>query len=331
MLSPQLNTLSVMIFVSAFIITLILIPLVKRLSSSMGAMGYDVHKPDKPLIPKLGGLAIFLGTLTPLAAVAFIFNIYTTVFLAYLLSAIIASSIGLVEDLRELNPILKPLLISLAGLPIILFGVYSPTPELPFIGQTRMFLVYPLLIIAGYAVLSNAINSTDVLNGSMALMSIIALIPLIVISYVRGEYEAFIISLTLLGSLIAFLTQNKYPSKIFAGNVGSLFVGATIATIAIVGKIEVAAIIALMPQIMNEFHIIFSIGGLKSARYLAKRPVEVRNGMLYASRDRDSPVTLVRLITAIQPMTEPMVVRYMAMLSAYAAILALITQFLLIG
>jgi UDP-N-acetylmuramyl pentapeptide phosphotransferase/UDP-N-acetylglucosamine-1-phosphate transferase len=314
----------------SMMVTAITLPLMRKLSNRLDLMGADIHKENRPRIPKLGGLGIFLGVLAGSTAGLYMAGfIDTAVALGLALSA--SAAIGLLEDFREINPIVKPILIAAAGIPIIILGTYTPYPELPLIGRARLTILYPILILVGITVVANAVNSTDVLNGSMALTSLASLTPLIIISFLEGKWEALMIGLALLGALGVFLSQNYYPARIFSGNAGSLVVGVSIAVLAIVGRLEVVALIALMPQIMNEFHIIFSLGGLRNAKNIPHRPVELEGGALRASASHKAPITLVRLLTATEPLTEREVVVRMALLTSYSALLAIITYLFFIG
>jgi len=304
------------------------IPLSRYLSKRLNLLGVDAHKPDSPLIPKTGGLAVAVGALISTALVFTLFNLNPTILAGVMLSTLTAAAIGLYEDLREMNPVGKPLLLALAGLPIILLGIYYPNPDFPFIGRTRMHIIYPLLVLAGFSIISNAINSIDVLNGSMVSTSAVALTPLLIVSLMEGRVEALAMTAALMGALIAFIPENKYPAKLFVGNVGSLSTGALFTSIAVIGRIEIITIIALMPQIMNEFHIISSMGGLKSAKLVKERPVNVENGLIEANESEKAPITLVRLITARNKLAEKNVVICLIILSAYSSALALITYLL---
>jgi len=293
-------------------------------------VGVDVHKPWKPIVPKTGGLAIILGTTTGMVLGAHVSGFQLLI--PVILSCLVAASIGLIEDLRgEIDPRLKPLLLIFASLPILISGAYSPRPLIPFLGRTRLYKVYPVLVIASYPVVCNAINGLDVLNGSALLTSIPFLIMSSMIFYMRGDFQLLILSLIFLAATVAMLPYNMYPAKTFIGNSGSLFIGAGITSIAIIGGIEVAAIIALMPQIMNEMYVLFSIRGLKSAKNIGKRPVIVEDGVLTASKDPDAPITLLRMICAGNKIDERRAVYAMTLISAFAALLGFLTHILLLG
>lgn len=321
---PDQTTYPILALAVSMTVTALSLPLTKILSQRLELMSVDVHKESRPAIPKLGGLSILLGTL---AGALLTLNLVgePTLATAYSLTVSLAALVGLFEDFRELNPVVKPLLVAVAGAPLVLLGVYSPFPELPFIGRARLTIIYPILILAGVTVVANAVNSTDVMNGSMSLTSLASLSPLILVSILEARFEALTVGLALAGSLIVFTSQNLYPAKVFSGNVGSLVVGTSIATIAIIGRLEILALIALMPQIMNEFHIIFSSGGLRNAKNIPLRPVEVSSTVIRANPARGAPITLVRLLTSAYPLTEKQVVTRMALLTTYTGVLALIT------
>jgi len=314
---------------TAFIVTFLTTPLVIKLGSSLGISGIDIHKPWKPLVPKTGGLAITLGAVIGLLLN---FSLGGGVLAGVVsLSCLIAAAIGFVEDFREeINPKLKPLLLVLSSLPILLAGTFVPRPVIPFLGKTRLYRVYPIMILLSYPIVCNAVNSIDVLNGSMALTSLPFFAMSMVIFYLRGNYQALILSAIFLASLLAFIPYNKYPAKVFSGNSGSLFVGAAIASMAIVGRIEIAAIIALLPQIMNEMHIIFSLGGIKSAKKFKSRPLKMENNLLTASEESDAPITLLRMLCAKAKVDERSAVYAMAIISLFTAFLGLITDLLFV-
>jgi len=314
-------------FLAALIMAMVFIPLSKFISWRTGCVGLDVHKKPTYHVPKLGGFIILAGVLSGFTLFSVLEDSLSEL-TAFLGSSLIAAVIGVYEDFREINPVVKPALIALAGLPVVLLGVYSPTPEIPFVGRTRLTIVYPILIIVGYAVVCNAVNSIDVLNGSMALSVLAALIPLSLVSYIKGHTTSFALSLIFAASLLVFLTQNMYPSKVFAGNVGSLFAGAVLTFIAVNGALEVVTIIAIMPMIMNEFHVIYSLGGLRSGKQNPVRPVVIESDLIMASRDRKAPITLLRLFTAGRGLREPEAVKMMAAASLYSSLLSLLTYFL---
>ncbi|MEM3643391.1 MAG: hypothetical protein QW120_00390, partial [Nitrososphaerota archaeon] len=148
------------------------------------------------------------------------------------------------------------------------------------------------------------------------------------VSIINGLEYPLMISLVMLATLAGFALYNRYPSRIFAGNSGSLFIGAVMASTAIIWRIEVVAIIALLPHIMNEMHVIFSMRGLKSAKQHNSRPILVEEGWITANPDPNAPLTLVRMLSAKVKVREDILVRSISILSLYSAFLAVLTSIL---
>ena len=103
-----------------------------------------------------------------------------------------------------------------------------------------------------------------------------------------------------------------------------------IALVAIFGRIEIIIIVAMMPQIMNAFQIIYSIRGFRERREIKERPTIVHeNEEISANSHEKAPLTLTRWIVAKQPLRENETVLAMALTSLVSSMLALITLLLI--
>jgi UDP-N-acetylmuramyl pentapeptide phosphotransferase/UDP-N-acetylglucosamine-1-phosphate transferase len=130
----------------------------------------------------------------------------------------------------------------------------------------------------------------------------------------------------LLGVALAFYWFNRYPAKVFDGDTGSLAVGAALGSLAILGRIEVVMVVALIPYIMNAFYGLASVGRLYERREIRQRPtILLENGNLQASSEGNAPITLARLILAAGPLGEQKIVRGMILLAAVSSVLAILT------
>jgi UDP-N-acetylglucosamine--dolichyl-phosphate N-acetylglucosaminephosphotransferase len=126
--------------------------------------------------------------------------------------------------------------------------------------------------------------------------------------------------------MLAYYYFNRYPSRVFGGDTGSLSVGAALGALAIFGRIEAVTIVALIPQIMNSFYGLASVRGLRERREILQRPTQLlENGLLQASPERSAPVTLARLILAAGPLEEREVVKMMVYLTCISCLLAVST------
>jgi len=185
------------------------------------------------------------------------------------------------------------------------------------------------MIPIAIAVTSNAVNMMDPFNGTMSGTCSILTLVLLVSSIFLGKEDATLLSAGLLGTLLAFYYFNRYPSRVFSGDVGSLSVGAAIGAIAVIGRMEVVTLVAFMPQIMNAFYGLSTIGKLYERREVS-RPIRIlEDGRLAASSDPKAPITLARVILARGPLTEREATRVFMMLSAIAGVLAFLTMYLI--
>jgi phospho-N-acetylmuramoyl-pentapeptide-transferase len=100
-------------------------------------------------------------------------------------------------------------------------------------------------IIVGF---SNAMNFTDGLDGLAALISITAFAAYGIIAQNQGQTFLANFSFTIVGALFGFLWFNVHPAQLFMGDTGSLALGATLATVALMtGQWLILPLIAIIP------------------------------------------------------------------------------------
>lgn len=317
------------VFLTTFAVTFLSTPVIARFMKSHGITGKDVHKIGGPEIPEMCGMAILFGLSVGATGYAILVPGSAREAMAFLGATLIAGSIGIVDDRHPLGPKTKPLLTAIACVPILLLGTYVPYPNLPLIGEARLTIVYPLLIPLAIAVTSNAVNMMDVMNGVMPGTVAIIATMLTGILIVAGEWKIAPLSAGLVAAMLALFYFNRFPAKVFSGDTGSLAVGAALGALAILGRMEMVVVIALMPQIMNAFYGLSSIGRLYERREIRQRPTKLLNdGRLAATAEKNAPITLARLILAAGPFTERNLVRGMMLLTVLSSILALLTYWM---
>jgi UDP-N-acetylglucosamine--dolichyl-phosphate N-acetylglucosaminephosphotransferase len=315
--------------VVAFAVTYLTIPPLASWLGHRGIVGIDVHKPNGPKIPQMCGLSIIAGLTAGLISLELAGGSSPDI-VAFLGSVMIAGTIGVIDDVRPLSSKLKPALTVLAAVPILLLGTYDPHPIFPFVGAFRLTILYPMLVLAAIPVTANAVNMLDVFNGSMSGTLTIVSFTLALVFALSGKATAMGLALTLFGSLLAFYLFNRYPARVFGGDTGSLACGAAVGALAIIGRVELVAVVALVPYIMNAFYGLASVGRLYERREIKPRPVKLRSdGLLEATTERKAPVTLTRLVLAEGPMSERQIVSVMQVLTALSCALA-IFAFLLV-
>jgi len=321
---------ALIIFSTGFIISILCLPVIMRRMRGLGIVGHDVHKKDKPLVPEMGGIALLIGLSVSSLVGIILFPTQSDLLVSFWGTVAIAGIIGAIDDYKPLNAKVKPFLTLFACIPILLMRTYTPSIVFPIIGGTRLTRVYPLLIPLVMAVTSNAVNMMDPFNGVMAGSSTVITATLLLAAIALGRGDAIILCAMLLGPLLAFYYFNRYPSRVFSGDVGSLSVGTALGAIAIMGRLEVVAVVAFMPQIMNAFYGLSSIGRLYERREVA-RPVEVlEDGRLMARDDPGAPLTLARFVLARGPLREDEVARVFIVMSVISGLLAIVTAYLIV-
>jgi UDP-N-acetylglucosamine--dolichyl-phosphate N-acetylglucosaminephosphotransferase len=305
-----------------------------RLMLRKGICGRDVHKPDRPLIPEMGGVTIVVGLAVGMGFFTALNPEFSLTAAAFLSTVVVAAVVGVVDDwLRPLSPLEKVAAVTLAALPLLILGMYTPYPVLPFVGGLRLTLIYPFIFMPLLVtVLANSVNMLDVLNGSMAGTSTISALFLTLIAVLFSQWEtAFLLGL-LAACTYGFYRHNRYPAEVFPGDGGSLAVGAAFAAAAIIGRLEVLTLIVLLPALINGSLILSSLGRLVERRGIKERPTLLVAGpRIAASPSRQAPVTLTRLMVASQPLREEEVVRGFMALNLLTGALALATALFMLG
>ena len=319
-------------FIATFIATFAATPIVAKLMRSRGITGVDIHKLAKSEVPEMCGLAILIGLAVGSIAYCLTMPLAVREAAAFIGTVLIAGAIGIIDDLHPLGARIKPVLTAFTSVPILILGTYVPYPEIPLYGPVRLTIVYPILIPIALAVTSNSINMMDVMNGAMPGTVAIVAFTMVGILLWAGELRTATLAGGLLAAMLAFFYFNRYPSKVFDGDTGSLSVGAALGALAILGRVEAVMVVALIPQIMNSFYGLSSVRGLRERREIRQRPTQLLdNGMLQASNVKGAPVTLARLILSAGPMGEKEVVRAMMILTAVSSLLAAATYWLTVS
>ncbi|MBO3799703.1 MAG: hypothetical protein FGF52_01405 [Candidatus Brockarchaeota archaeon] len=297
-----------------------------------GIFGVDYHKPDRPQIPEMGGLAFIAGV----AAASMHMLLLKTYFVEVLgvLATVLATGIvGIVDDRMKLSAVAKPVLTAIAGIPLIIIHPYKGTLVLPFGIGFRIPLLYVILIPGMLAVVSNSINMFDTVNGAAtgsSLLTLITMFTTIVLKYfMRGGYDANLAGLmftTIFFPLLVLFVYNKYPAKVFVGDTGTLSIGGALVAFSVINSCETLLVISLLPHLTNGFFNLSSVGRLFERSELNVRPIIVSDdGSILANRDSKAPITLTRFIAALGFRSEKEIIKAMMTLCALSDLLVILT------
>ena len=315
----------VIISVISFVIVNFGMPRFINLLISKGMVVQDYHKPKKPNIPRPAGPIILVG----LSISLLILYILTTKLeiLAILLSSIIAFIVGYIDDKKVMPGWFKPVALLTAAIPILLLGAHDTNLNLIF-GNAFIPILYIPLVLIAIPIVGNTINSIDVLNGIVSGFLLISIIPLMISVYIFGSSEVFLASVVLFFVTLGLYKYHKFPSKIFPGDSGTLLLGAAYGSIAIAGRSELVAIIALLPAIFNSFLFLSSVKRIVEHREILSRPTILLDDFrLAASKDKKAPTTLLRLLLADGPLSEKELTKKIYKLAIFSACLSIISIF----
>lgn len=169
----------------------------------------------------MGGIAIYLAFL----AGCFVFAERIGRLWPVLLAGTVLFAVGLVDDLVQLKPYIK-LVMQMVAASIVVFGGLS-LPWTPYAPLNYLVTVCWLVGIA------NAINLLDNMDGLAGGISLIACAFLSITFIINGQMIEATFPLLLAGALVGFLWFNFHPASIFMGDCGSMFLGLTLGSMAL--------------------------------------------------------------------------------------------------
>ncbi len=245
------------LFFSSICISLFLTPLVLRLSERYG-IGQDTtgeRKIHARSIPRLGGIAIYFSVVATLSLlllfdnnVTQVFNIHLSNLRVLFVPATLLFLVGLVDDLRGLNPWFKLAVQTSAALISFGFGLRIELITNPLSGDpvTLGWLALPVTVIWLVGV-TNAFNMVDGLDGLAGGLACLISISVGLMALVNGRVLIAIFTVTIVGATLGFLRFNFYPARIFMGDGGSYFLGFLLAALAVRtgGKSSIVVSIAI--------------------------------------------------------------------------------------
>ncbi|MDW8033951.1 MAG: hypothetical protein RMI79_03315 [Nitrososphaerota archaeon] len=297
----------------------------------LGIFGIDYHKPNRPQVPEMGGLA-FLTGVSAASIPLFLLSPYFTETLGTLVTVLATGIVGIIDDKKKLNAFVKPLLTAAAGIPLIIIHPYRGILILPLKIAFQIPLLYIVIIPGFLAVVSNSINMFDTMNGTAVGSSLLVLVTLfiaIVLKSLSGGVDVILAGLIftmLLFPLIVVFIYNKYPAKVFVGDTGTLSIGGALLAFSIINNCEALLIIGLLPHLTNGFFNLSSVGRLFERSELDVRPIIVSDdGTITVNTDLRAPITLTRFVTALGFTSEKDIIRAMMMLCILSDILIILT------
>ena len=248
-------------FIISVVFGFVLIPFLKKIKANQKVSIFlqEKHK-KKDGTPTMGGLIFIVPTVVSTIILVLMNKLEWTdnlfiimfVFLAYALLGFIDDYLIIKrhsnEGLTEVQKLIGQILIAVVFFFIFMKSGREPVLDIHTLGiKIDMGWFYGIFILFVLVASSNAVNLTDGLDGLAGGLSTIAFLAFGIISFgstwIAGNQDIGVFCFILVGALLGFLVYNAYPAKVIMGDTGSLALGATLASVAIITSHEITLIV----------------------------------------------------------------------------------------
>jgi UDP-GlcNAc:undecaprenyl-phosphate GlcNAc-1-phosphate transferase len=270
-------------FLVAAVLAWLLVPVAERVAWRIGAIDYpnDRSLHTDPT-PKLGGLAIFVAV----SVATILFLPWAEQTQALLVGAVVITVVGVVDDIFELNPLLKLVGQIVAAAIPVLNGVNVSNFTLPFVGgvdlrSVQLFDVSLLgnvhlghvLTILGIVAVINVINLIDGVDGLAAGVCAISAGALAAIALSLDKPGAGVLAALTAGGALGFLRHGFPPASSFMGDTGSNLLGYLLGAVAVQGALKTNAVVALFFPLLILAVPILDTGFVIAKRIRYRQPI----------------------------------------------------------
>ncbi len=323
------------LLMSSLLLSIFIVSIQIRKFRKIGLVVPDYYKPDLRKIPTSGGISVLLALFILYSAVAILealgyqqlFPPITRLDWKALIVICFFGFFGLLDDFTDVGRITKVFLPFTFSLPLAI-ELHPNVVFLPFIGLVDFGVLYWLAIVPVYVmVTSNLVNMHSGFNGMAVGLSAIVIGFLLAKSIISGRDTIFMLT-CMLGVLLGFLWYNRYPSRIFEGNVGALSMGAAIGAGIVANGFLVSGFVMLIPHVANFLMYVYWRIMRKlhpqDERWRAEKFGKVRED---GTLEVPNPLTLKWLLPYHFKMTEKQVVLTMYLLTLVFCILGFFIDF----
>jgi UDP-N-acetylglucosamine--dolichyl-phosphate N-acetylglucosaminephosphotransferase len=356
----------VVVSLTAFLVTLRLVPVVAAKTLRRGLSGLDINKRGTPAgevpMPEATGLAA--GAAFLCASLVFQWLQHATGAQesllpgggahAGLVCVLAALFLGFVDDVLDVPWRVKLAMPTLASLPLLMAytghtGVVVPHPLRPLLGGLAFLdlgVIYKLYMLAVAVFCTNSINILAGVNGLEAGQTLVLALAcaahsLRVLASLPGSWpamdaaaklQAHALSLSLVGPLAGvsagILCFNWYPSAVFVGDTFTLFAGMTLAVAGILGHYSETLLLLFAPQVFNFVYSLPQLAKIVPCPRHRLPRLDPATGLLHGSNDYN----LVNLVLRVGgPRTEKSLATALICIQAACAVATFGVRHLLAG
>jgi UDP-GlcNAc:undecaprenyl-phosphate GlcNAc-1-phosphate transferase len=248
------------IFLIATSSALVITPLIRRLCNRFKLLDVpaDGRRVHTDAIPRLGGIAIFLSLMLALGSLLFVSNLLTEALLFYrpmffkvLVPAFLVLLLGVYDDLRGTNAIVKFVGLGLIASLFYWLGGRIESLAVPFVGTVHFPPAISFVLTVFWLVaISNAFNLIDGIDGLATGAALFSSLVILGVALSGGHHVMIVVTIGLCGALAGFLRYNFNPASIFLGDSGALFIGFLLAALSLMGSQKATTTIAVITPIL---------------------------------------------------------------------------------
>ena len=246
-------------FLLAFITAFVITPYTIKLAKRVGAIDMpNDRRVNKKPIPRIGGVAIIAGFIVSVIFLVISMklenkllfkdsNQYLEKLVGFFVGIVILGTMAYIDDIKSLKPWQKLIAQIVSATILYIFEVR--------IDAINGFIIHPVfsyILTVGWIVgITNAVNLIDGLDGLSSGTTLISCIFLLIIFATNGSSMISVILITALaGAITGFLPFNANPAKTFMGDVGSQFLGFSLAVISIFGIAKTVTLVVLIAPVL---------------------------------------------------------------------------------
>ena len=272
-------------FAVALALSWLLVPLTERLAHRVGAIDQPRERSLHRIpTPKLGGLAILVGTVAAIA----LFLPWVTSTRALIAGAVLIAAVGVADDLFELGAAPKLIGQIAAAMFPVFAGIAVFSFTLPFLGRVSLdhVLIHNVVILGnvkvghiltvlGFVAVMNVVNFIDGVDGLAAGVCVIASGTFAIIALSLNRTGAGVLAALTAGGALGFLRRGFPPAASFMGDTGSNLLGYLLAAVAVLGSLKTNAVVALFFPLCILAVPILDSGFVIAKRIKHRRPIYV--------------------------------------------------------
>ena len=242
----------IIFFIIPFTALYLFMPHVIKKFTEKSILTKDMYKINKPDVPTNGGLIIVIVSLVSLSIISlFYYKYIQNINYAIMIVIVIFAFFGILDDIINIGRPAKLILLYYCSFFLIPFINVSQI-SFPGLGSIEMGVLYLQIITPLYIpVTANLVNMHSGFNGLAPGLSVIILLTLLIKTLVSGNIQEILFVVCIAGAVTAYYWFERYPSRIFWGNIGALAVGAAIGIVIVVEGFIVSGFVMLIPHIVN--------------------------------------------------------------------------------